>query len=131
MSLIWKHGYEAPPKVPRGHPSWLCNICGQRYSLKSTKHAWDHLRETHDIEEEGGQSKLTTLHSSRQITTRSVERGRQLRCKRISGHADDAHLMKVNAFGIGHINTAVPINHLGNIYAGQGKHDEAMSQCQH
>src|SRR5438046_1093516 len=68
MSLIWKHGYEAPPKVPRGHPSWLCNICGQRYSLKSTKHARDHLRETHGIEEEGGQSKLTTLHSSRQIS---------------------------------------------------------------
>src|SRR2546423_15418138 len=62
-SMIWKHGFESLAKVPGVNPDWNCGICGQKYSTRTTVHAKDHLRETHQIEEDSRVSKLTTLHS--------------------------------------------------------------------
>jgi hypothetical protein len=65
--MIWKHGFESSGKIPGANPDWNCMLCDQKYSTRTTVHAKDHLRETHGIEDDSGVSKLTTLHSYRQI----------------------------------------------------------------
>ena len=62
-SMIWKHGFELLRKISGANTNWNCGICGQKYSTRIIVYAKDHLRETYQIKENSGVSRLTTLHS--------------------------------------------------------------------